>query len=72
MVLRQNGVNVVSDLLHFRHYEIDQTWCDYTHTHTHAPCLVIANMVDIGEVRNRISTGKILEAEISCSCRKKQ
>ena len=29
----------------------------HTHTHTHkfTPCLVLANVVDIGEVRNRIS-----------------
>jgi len=47
------GANAVSDLLRVRHYEIDQTWSDYTQTHT--PFLVIANMVDIGEVRNHIS-----------------
>ena len=42
-----------------------------TITHTHTPCLVIANMVDIGKVRNRISADKILEAETSCPCREK-
>ena len=43
--------NVVLDLLHVHHYEIDETLCVYTHT----PFLVIANMVDLGEVQNHIS-----------------
>ena len=28
------GANALLYLLHVCHYEIDQTWCDYTHTHS--------------------------------------
>ena len=28
------GANEVLYRLHVCHYEIDQTWCDYTHTHS--------------------------------------
>ena len=57
------GTNTVSYHLHACHYEIDQTWCDYTHTielwPTHTPCLVIGNMADMEVVRNCTSANDL-------------